>query len=143
MKWWRQFVLCGLAISAATSHGQDLATLRQRAQAAQGGDRAHLYIQVAQREVEEANAKFNAGEADRAQTQVKEAVRDAETSVETAITTQKRLKQTELSLHELARRLADIERAVSLDDRPPLKQAVEKLHQLDRRMLEDMFRKKQ
>jgi len=118
------------------------ASLRKRAEAAQGGDRAKLFTELARDEVEQANAKFNAGNADSAQADVARATADAQEATQAALTTRKRLKQTQLALHELSRRLDGIEHSLSAEDRPPVKQAVDRLQAMATQLLEAMFKHK-
>jgi hypothetical protein len=118
---------------------ESLDKLRERAEAAKGGDRAKLYMRAAERGVEEANHNFDAGSIGQAQGQVKQAVSDADRAAEAARTSGKRLKNTELDLRKLVRRLSDIERTLSVDDRPPVHEGVERLQELDRALLDRMF----
>ena len=121
---------------------QAVAGLRKRAEAAEGGDRAKLFAEVARLEVEEANSKFNGGDADAAQAEVARATQDAQQATQSSLNTHKRMKQTQMSLHELSRRLDGIEHSVSAEDRPPLRKAVEKVQAMATELLEAMFKRK-
>ena len=124
---------------AAAKETESLEKLRERAEAAKGGDRAKLFMQAAERGVEEANHNFESGSVEQGQGQIKQAVSDADEATDAARTSGKRLKKTELDLRKLVRRLSDIERTLSVDDRPPVHEAVERLQELDRALLDRMF----
>lgn len=130
------------AVAPKSADTESVAALRKRAEAAEDGERVKLYVELARLEVEEANAKFTAGDADRAQAEVRDATADAEQATQIALSSRKRLKQTQLALHELARRLDGIEHSLSFEDRPPIKNSVEKLQTMATNLLEAMFKKK-
>lgn len=140
-------VMCAIAAAqgqpqTAPAENPGITALRSKAEHADDGDRAKLYAELARMEVEDANAKFTAGDADRAQVEVKQATADADTATQSAITSRKRLKQTQIAVHEMARRLEGIEHSLSFDDRPPVKASVEKLQRMATDLLETMFKKK-
>lgn len=137
-------LLCGwvAAQEAPPRESEGAAGLRKRAEAAEGGDRAKLFAELARMEVEEANSKFNAGDADAAEAEIARATQDAEQATHSSLTTRKRMKQTQMSLHELSRRLDGIEHSLSAEDRPPVKKAVERLQGLATELLEAMFKRK-
>lgn len=135
--------LCACAL--AQSHEprpEQLEQLRKRAETAEGGDRAKLYIDLARNEIEDANAKFDAGNADQAQADVEHATADAEKAKQAAVSSHKRLKQTQIAMHELARRLDAIEHSLAAEDRPKVKAAVDKMQNMATEILEAMFKKK-
>ena len=125
--------------STADDHFSDL---RKRAESSEGGDRAKLYLELAHQEIEEADAKFTAGDADRAQVEVTQAIADAQAATHASMETHKRMKQTQIAMHELARRLDGIEHSLTAEDRPPVKAAVEKLQGMATELLETMFKRK-
>jgi hypothetical protein len=130
------------ALKAAVSSFRETESpekLRERAEAAKGGERAKLYMRAAEKTVEEANAKFTAGEIEQAHGQVKQAVSDADRATDAARTSGKRLKNTELELRKLVRRLTDIERTLAVDDRGPVHESIEHLQELNRSLLDRMF----
>jgi hypothetical protein len=116
--------------------------LRARAQGAGGGDRARLYMEAATEGVEEASQQFDTGDPDIGQKLVQDAVKDATEAANATIKSGDRMKHTEIEMRKLARRLEDVEHSVSIEDRPAVKTAVEKLHDLDRAILDRMFHKK-
>jgi hypothetical protein len=116
-----------------------LEQLRQRAQAASGGDRAKLFTELSRQEMETANQYFTTGEVAKAQEQVKQSEADAEKGADAALTSDKRLKQTEIELRKLQKRTEDIRHTLSVDDRPALQAVEDKLEELRRSLLQKMF----
>src|SRR5215510_1942296 len=95
--------------------------LRAQARGANGGDRARIYMELAFRDVELANKEFDSGTFEQAQKLIQQGVRDAQAAADAAIRSGNRLKNTEMEMHRLARRLNDIEQSLGVDDRPPVK----------------------
>ena len=127
------------AAISSSSQSESPEKLRERAEGAKGGERAKLYMRAAEKTVEEANAKFTAGEVEQAHGQVKQAVSDADRATDAARSSGKRLKNTELELRKLVRRLTDIERTLAVDDRGPVHEGIEHLQELNRLLLDRMF----
>jgi hypothetical protein len=153
--WLAATLLCSLAAAQETNASSNaksqpsanatsdpLAELRKRAESAEGGDRARLFIELAHHEIEAADAKFTAGDADRAQAEIKQATADAAQATQASLKTHKRMKQTQIAVHELARRLDGIEHSLTAEDRPPVRAAAEKLQNMATELLETMFKRK-
>src|SRR5215472_16045400 len=85
----------------ASATDDHLAEMRRRAESSDGGDRAKLFLELAHQEIEDADAKFTAGDADDAQLRVKQATADAEQATQASMNTHKRMKQTQMAMHEL------------------------------------------
>ena len=116
--------------------------LRQRAEGSAGGNRAEIYMELARHEIELANLQFDSGTTETAQALIRQATDDAKMASDASIQSGSRLKNTELEMHKLARRLTAIQESVSVEDRSPVKAAVEKLFDLDRALLERIFQHK-
>jgi len=116
--------------------------LKARAAASAGSERAKLFMEVAQREVEVANQRFELGQVELAQKTVAEAVESAQEACTASIESRKRMKKTEIAARLLARRLSAIARTLALDDRPQVESAVERLEEMRRKILNEMFAKK-
>lgn len=112
------------------------------AKAEAGGDKqAELYVDVARRYAEQANQHFSAGETDKAKDDLKNIVSYAEKARATVGSSAGRIKQTELKMHKLHRRLEEIVRATDVDDRPPVAAAAEHVQELRSELLDLLFRK--
>src|SRR5690349_6714349 len=98
-------------------------TLRERANAATGGDRAKLFTEAAHKDLDDASALFNQNNFDAGHAQVRQVVADAESACQAAIDSGKRLKQTEIEMHKLSRRLQELSRSLGIDERPAIDKA--------------------
>jgi polyhydroxyalkanoate synthesis regulator phasin len=76
---------------------------------------------------------------DKAQSSIKEAVLYSEKSAASAQEKGKKIKDTEITLRETARRIEEIRRTLAVDDQPPLAAAVARIEELRRQLLDHMF----
>lgn len=119
---------------------EPLDKLIAKAEAA-GDKQAELYVDVARRYAEQANQHFSAGESEKAQDDLKNIVSYAEKARATVGRSEGRIKQTELKMHKLHRRLEEIVRATDADDRPPVAAAAQHVQELRSQLLDLLFRK--
>ena len=129
------FLLSSIALVATES----LPALKARADAAHGGEQAKLCLEYAHRILEDANALFTNGDVDKAQREVAEVVEYGRKAADAASSSGKHLKQTEIDLRKLSKRLHDIAETLAVEDRPPLLKAVEDLEQIRSDLLARMF----
>jgi hypothetical protein len=129
------FLLSSIALAATES----LPALKARADAAHGGEQAKLCLEYDHRLLEDANALFTNGDVDKAQREVAEAVEYGRKAAGAASSSGKHLKQTEIDLRKLSKRLHDIAETLAVEDRPPLLKAVEDLEQIRSDLLARMF----
>jgi tetratricopeptide (TPR) repeat protein len=115
------------------------AELKARADAAHGGEQAKLSLEYAQHQLEDANALFTKGDVDRAQGEVVEAVEYSRKAAEAASSSGKHVKQTEIELRKLSKRMHDIGASLAFEDRAPVNQAVEQIEQIRSDLLDRMF----
>ena len=112
------------------------------AKAEAGGEKqSELYLDVARRYAEQANQHFTSGASDKAQDDIKSIVSYAEKARATVGGSEGRIKQTEIKMHKLQRRLEEIARATDVDDRPPVTAAAQHIEELRSELLDLMFRK--
>jgi len=132
-------VLLLAPLACVALNDEPLEQLKAKAAAASGGARALLYAQVARGEVERANQHFTDGNVERGHAAVRQAVAYAEKAAAAARNSKKKLKETELSLRQTARRLNDIGVTLAVDDRPAVEQAVKEIQNIEDQLLEVMF----
>ena len=113
--------------------------LKARADQAHGGEQAKLCLEYAQRELEEADALYTKGDVEKAQAEVEEVVTYAKKAAEVATSSGKRLKQTEIGLRELAKRMRDIGNSLAFEDRAPVNKGVDEIEQARSTLLNKMF----
>ncbi len=128
--------LTGLAAQDSTSD------LQAQAEAAEGKKRAELFMDLAELRLDQASRLFGDGKAEEAHDAVKQAVAASEEAGDAARKSRKRLKQTEISVRQLARRLTDLADTLAFEDREAIKPSVEKLEDIRRQLLDEMFGKK-
>ena len=128
-----------LLTSMALAEIESLPHLKARADAAHGGEQAKLCLEYAHRLLEDANALFSNGDVDKAQGQVTEVVDYSRKAADAASTSGKHLKQTEIELRKLSKRMHDIGETLSVEDRPPLKKGVNDIEQIRSDLLARMF----
>ena len=108
-------VLTSLALAA----NETASELKARANGAHGGEQAKLCLEYARRQLEDANALFTDGQVDKAQAEVREAVDYARKWADAAASSGKQLKE--------------------IEDRPPLRQAVDEIEQTRSDLLVKMW----
>ncbi len=128
-------LLCCFAMGKTES----AAELKTRADNAHGADEAKLCIEYAHAELEYANELFTKGNVDEAQAAVKSVMEYVRKGSEAARSSGKRLKQTEIELRKLQKRMKDIGDSLNLDDRPPVLKSVDEIEQLRAGLLAAMF----
>ena len=137
--WWQIPALALLLCCFALSKTESLADLKTRADNAHGGDEAKWCIEYAQAELEHANDLFTAGDVDQAQSAVSSVMEYVRKGSSAAESSGKRLKQTEIELRKLQKRMKDIAGSLNLDDRPPVLKSVDEIEQLRAGLLAAMF----
>jgi hypothetical protein len=129
------FLLTSVALAANDS----LLSLKGRADAAHGGEQAKLCLEYAHRLLEDANALFTSGDVEKAQQEVAEVVGYGRKAADAASSSGKHLKQTEIELRKLSKRLHDIAETLAVEDRPPVLKAVDDIEQIRSDLLARMF----
>ena len=112
------------------------------ARAEAGGDKqSELYVDVAQRYANLANDHFSNGEWGKARDDIKSVLSYAEKARAVVGRSEGRIKQTEIKMHKLQRRLEEVARATDIDDRPTVTAAAEHVEELRSELLDLLFRK--
>ncbi len=137
--WWQIPAMVLLLCCFALSKSESLDELKTRADNAHGGDQAKLCVEYAQAELEYANDLFTKGDVDQAQSAVNSVMDYVRKGSDAAKSSGKRLKQTEIELRKLQKRMKDIAESLNLDDRPPVLKSVDEIEQLRAGLLSAMF----
>jgi len=120
---------------------EKLAQLKAHAEKMHEQDRGRIYSDIARELTEIASQQFAENHPEMAQASVKESVSYAEKATDSAKMHSKKIKDTEISLRECARRLEEIRRSVILEEQPPLREAIVRIDQLRKQLLDHMFKK--
>ena len=132
-------LLLGLTLGAKNETPSEL---KARADAAHGAEQAKLCLEYARAQLEYANDLFTKGDVDTAQKAVVEVMQYVRKGANAASSSGKRLKETEIDLRKLEKRMKDIAASLNIDDRPPVLQSVDEIEQVRSGLLAKMFGEK-
>jgi hypothetical protein len=128
-------VLAGLALAGTESASE----LKARADAATGGEQARLCLEYAHRQLAHANSLFNQGEVEKGQADIREVVEYAHKAATAASASGKHLKETEIDLRKLGKRMHDIGETLAFEDRDPVHKAVDEIEQIRSELMVRMW----
>jgi hypothetical protein len=131
------FATAGLAGKEET-----LEQLIARAESANPQDRAVLYLQIARRQADAADKFYEGGNIEAGSSAVADVVMYSGKASDTAISSGKRLKDTEITLRKMAERFRDLKRNLAFEDQPPVQQAIDRMEKMRTDLLTAMFGKK-
>jgi hypothetical protein len=143
MRSWITAILFALTFSlwAYGAHDVPLDELIARAQSAHPGDQPALYIEIAERELKAADQLYGDGHIEEGHARVKDLVTYSDRAHDTAASSGKRIKNTEIALRRMAARLRDMKRSLTADDQAPLQTAADHLETLRANLLSHLFAK--
>jgi hypothetical protein len=137
-------LLLVVVLAAVAVHGyekESVDALKARAAAAEGKKQVELMVKVAQRQLKATDELYSAGKAEQAQAPLQDVVDYGVRACQLAGQTGERMKKTEIAVRKIARDLAEIRKAVTFDDRPPLAAAIDTLEKAHDDLLRRMFKK--
>jgi len=134
-------ILALVSIGSGFAKELSLEQLKAKLQNAKPNDRASLSVRVAELQVENADKLYTAGKSDEAVAAIHEVVSYSEQAQQAAEQTGHRLKNTEIAVRRMARRLTDIKRGLPFADQATVQAAVERLDKIDSDLLNRMFGK--
>ena len=141
----RRLTLAALmALAAALSFAYEEVPVSEQAAQADAAPlvrQAELHIKIAERQMKEADRLYTGGKMDEAAAAVRDVVTYSEKATDAAVRSGKRLKNTEINIRKLSKRLNDIQRTLSYDDQGPVKTATDRLEELRTQLLNRMFSK--
>lgn len=137
--WWQALLIVLAVCLMAAAKNESLPELKAKADAAHGGEQAKLCLQYAEAELEFANQLYTKGDVEQAQAAIASVMDCARKGADAARSSGKRLKQTEIELRRLEKRMKDIGDSLDVDDRPPVMDDVKEIEQLRNGLLEAMF----
>lgn len=123
-------VIVLMLAALAPAENESASALKGRADAATGGEQAKLCLEYAHHQLSEANSLFNQGEIEKGQADIREVVEYAHKGAAAASASGKHLKQTEIDLRKLAKRMHDIGESLAFEDRDPVRKSVEEIEQI-------------
>jgi uncharacterized protein YccT (UPF0319 family) len=129
-----------LSVTIAFAGGPEtLDKLKQRAEAAKPENQPKLSLQVAERQQLAADEAYRKGNIEEGQAAIEDVARYAEKAGAAAIASHKHLKETEIKLRDLARKLEELSQTLTLEDREPVQAAMQRLEKVRDGLLQTMF----
>jgi hypothetical protein len=107
------------------------------------GDKPHLCVQIAQRQMAETVKLYAATEDEKGQAAMTDVVAFSELARDYSIQSHKYQKQTEIAVREMTRKLIEIMNTLGHDDQAPVRDAVTRMQRVRDDLLMAMFPKGQ
>lgn len=134
-------LFASVAVAIAVARDESLDELKARAQNAPPPDRPGLCLQIAERQLRQADKLYKDGDVESAHAAVDDIVAYSEKARDSATITKKHLKNVEIGVRKIAERLRDIKRTLSFEDQPAVEHAVQRLEEVRTSLLKQMFSK--
>jgi hypothetical protein len=105
------------------------------------GDKPHVCVQIAQKQLKEADKFYAAADVEKGQAALVDVVAYSELARDYAIQSHKYQKQAEIAVRAMTRKLTELTHTVDHDDQAPVKDAISRLQQVEDDLLKAMFPK--
>jgi hypothetical protein len=134
------FALAALS-AVATPIEPTVEDLKARLATASVGDRPHLCVEIAQKQLTAADKLYAAGDVDKGQVALADVVTYSESARDNAIQSRKYQKQSEIAVRAMTRKLTELMHSLGHDDQAPVQDAVSRLQRVRDDLLKAMFPK--
>jgi hypothetical protein len=134
-------LVAAVATDAASSNKPSIEELKARLSSTSVGDRPHLCVQIAEKQLSEADTFYAASETDKGQAALTDVVAFSELARDYAIQSHKYQKQTEIAARTMTRKLTDLLHTLAHDDQAPVRDAINRLQRVRDDLLRTMFPK--
>jgi hypothetical protein len=134
-------LLATLLASAAPSDQPSVEDLKARLSSASVGDRPRLCVQIAQKQLVEADKFYAASEVEKGQAALTDVVTFSELARDYALQSRKYQKQTEIAVRSMTRKLTDLLHTLAHDEQAPVRDAINHLQRVRDDLLFAMFPK--
>jgi len=140
---WTVAILVTVAVAANAKRHPELTVeeLKARIASASVPDRAHLCLEIAQKQTDETDKQYAAGEMEKGKAALSDVVTYAELARDYSIQSHKYQKQTEIGVRGMTRKLTALEHSLGQEDQPPIKDALNRLDRVRDDLLASMFKK--
>lgn len=130
-----------LALGSAYGAAKDVtvAELKARLESARAEDRPELCMQIARRQLRNADTLYKDGNVAQAPAAVDDIVTYSEKARDAATQTKKHLKNVEIDVRKMAEKLRDIKRTLAFEDQLPVERAIRRLEDIRTALLQEMF----
>jgi hypothetical protein len=126
---------------ALPSNEPSVEELKARFASANIGDRPHLCVQIAHRQLVEADKLYAAAEVEKGQAALVDVVAYSELARDYAIQSHKYQKQSEIAVRAMARKLTELMHSLGHDEQAPVQDAINRLQRVRDDLLKAMFPK--
>ena len=138
---WLIFFLAASTASAIPHDEPTVDELKAKIASTSVGDRPHLCVQVAQKQLEEFDKLYSAADEQKAQAALTDVVAYSELARDYAIQSHKYEKQSEIAIRGMSRKLTNLLHILGHEDQGPVKDAVTRLERVRDDLLSAMFKK--
>lgn len=128
-------------VSQAAAVEPTIDELKARVPTVSVGERPHLCVRIAQRQLAETNKLYAATEDEKAQGALADVVTYAELARDYALQSHKYQKQSEIAVREMIRKLGEIMHMLGQDEQAPVRDALKRLERVRDDLLAAMFPK--
>jgi hypothetical protein len=135
------FVLAAALAAQALPVDPTVEEMKARLSETSIGGRAHLCVQIAERQLAEADKLYSATDVEQAQIKLTDVVAYAELARDYSIQSHKYQKQTEIAVRVMTRKLTEVMHALAHDDQAPVQAAITRLQHVRDDLLAAMFKK--
>lgn len=141
--WTSILITLAVALPAEASSDKDLTVdqLKQRVSEASAADRPKLCVEIAQKQLGEADKLYAASEIEKAQAPLTDVVAFSELARDYSIQSHKYQKQTEIAVRAMTRKLNGLLHTLGHEDQEPVKDALRRLERVRDDLLSSMFKK--
>lgn len=134
-------VLLISAVSLAIAGSNSVQDLKDRVELAPVKDRPGLCMEIVEKQLKSADQLYLDGKPEQARAAVADIVHYSDVAKASAITSGKKIKNTEISLRKIAGKLRDIERVAGADQQASINQAADHLEDLRTELINQVFSK--
>lgn len=141
--WSAIFIAVVIALPARASSDKDLTVdqLKERVSSAAIGDRPKFCVEIAQKQLSEADKLYAASEIEKAQAPLTDVVAFSELARDYSVQSHKYQKQTEIAVRAMTRKLNGVLHTLGHEDQQPVKDALRRLERVRDDLLASMFKK--
>jgi hypothetical protein len=134
-------LLAGVFASPMAAKEQTLEELKARVSSASVGDRPQICLQIAERQLDDADKLYTAFDSEKALVSLTDVVTFSELARDYSIQSHKHQKQTEIEVRKMTRKLNDLKHIVSRDEQVAVQNAIDRLQRVRDDLLLAMFPK--
>ena len=139
--WLVAMSLATFLVMPMAAKAQSVDELKARLSSTSIGDRPQLCLQIAERQLSDADKFYSALENEKAQSDLTDVVAFSELARDYAIQSHKHQKQSEIAVRKMTRKLNDLKHLVSREDQTAVQNAIDRLQRVRDDLLLAMFPK--